>query len=206
MKKNITLFLLLTSIMTFAQVRMTGINISSVNSSAFIDGSSNPSNNSSVGTGKGLVFPRIDLSTFTFVSGTTGISNNFPTRYDGMIVYNTKDGGTANVGATEGLLKSGFWFYENKTASLTGGTWKQLSPTPSSTTIKGLVNCTGTITQTIAEASITATSSIYVTYEDTTGDIIYTSIKNRVAGTGFTVQFGAVPSTAAKINYIIVNN
>jgi hypothetical protein len=69
---------------------------------------------------------------------------------------------------------------------------------------KGLVSCAGTLTQVIADANVSATSSIFVSYEDTTGDIIYTSIKSRVAGTGFTVQFGALPSTSAKINYIIV--
>lgn len=77
------------------------------------------------------------------------------------------------------------------------GTW-------GSPAIKGLVNCDGTITQTIANTNITATSSIYVSYEDASGDIIFTSIKDRVIGTGFTVQFGAIPSTSAKINYIIV--
>lgn len=117
---------ILTGTVSLAQIRMTGTNVSSVNSSAFIDGSSNTSNNSTVGTGKGLVFPRVDLSTFAFVSGTTGISNNFPSRYDGMIVYNTKDGGAANAGLTSGVLAPGFWFYENKSSSLTGGTWKPL--------------------------------------------------------------------------------
>ena len=77
------------------------------------------------------------------------------------------------------------------------GTW-------SNPAVKGLVNCEGSLTQTINDTNVTATSSIYVSYEDTTGDIIYTSIKNRVVGTGFTVQFGAIPSTSAKINYIIV--
>ena len=108
-----------------AQVRMTVSAISSVNSSAFIDASSNTINNGTVGVGKGLVFPRVDLSTFAFV-GTGGVPNNFPSRFDGMIVYNTKDGGTANAGSTQGTLSPGFWFYENKSTTVAGGTWKPL--------------------------------------------------------------------------------
>lgn len=117
---------LLVTCIASSQVRMTGTTISSSNGSAFIDASSNNTNNVSVGTGKGLVFPRVDLSTFTFVGATPTIASNFPTRFDGMIVYNTKDGGAANAGLTNGVLAPGFWFYENKSTSLTGGTWKPL--------------------------------------------------------------------------------
>lgn len=70
--------------------------------------------------------------------------------------------------------------------------------------VKGLVTCAGTISQTIADANVTAFSTIHVSYEDASGDIIYTTIKDRVAGVGFTVQFGALPPTSARINYIIV--
>lgn len=127
MKKIFYILVLLTFIHSSAQVRMTGTAINSVNSSAFIDASSNTTNNGTVGAGKGLVFPRVDLSTFSFV-GTAGVPNNFPNRFDGMIVYNTKEGGTALAGNTEGTLTSGFWFYENKsTTSVTGGTWKPVA-------------------------------------------------------------------------------
>jgi hypothetical protein len=126
MKKTIFIIALLSSVITFAQVRMTGTNISQSVSSAFIDASSNSTNNGTVGTGKGLVFPRLDLSTFTFVGATPTLPSNFPTRFDGMIVYNTKDGGAANVGTTDGVLVPGFWFYENKSATLTGGMWKRV--------------------------------------------------------------------------------
>jgi uncharacterized protein (TIGR02145 family) len=125
MKKIILISAILVSWFSSSQVRMTGIGISASNSSAFIDASSNTTNNGTVGNGKGLVFPRVDLSTFTFV-GSTGVPNNYPSRYDGMIVYNTKTGGTANVGTTVGTLAPGFWFYDNKSATTTGGTWKVL--------------------------------------------------------------------------------
>lgn len=196
----------------FSQVRAIGGTPAAVtNSSAFLDASSNSAYATSVNSGKGIVFPRVDLTTFNAFLGVSGSATSFRTRYDGFIVYNTATSGVAGVGATQGTLTPGFWYYENSTAdvgvgSISGGTWKPLTPASTSTTIKGLVDCVGTLTQTIANTNVTATSSIYVSYEDTTGDIIYTSIKNRVAGTGFTVQFGAIPSTAAKINYIIVNN
>jgi hypothetical protein len=113
--------------MTSAQVRFTSTANTAVSTaSAFLDASSNSTNNSSTSLGKGLVFPRVALGTFTFGSATTGIGNAFPSRYDGMIVYNTTDGGVANVGTTSGILAPGFWFYENKSATLTGGTWKPL--------------------------------------------------------------------------------
>lgn len=126
MKKIFLSIILLGVFSANSQVRLVNTSNTSVNSSAFIDASSQNTNNNSVGTGKGLVFPRVDLSTFLFVSGTTGVATNFPSRYDGMIVYNTKDGGAANAGLTSGVLAPGFWFYENKSSSLTGGTWKPL--------------------------------------------------------------------------------
>ena len=126
MKKIVTLSLLIISFIGFSQVRMTGASIAVSTSSAFIDASSNGTNNSSTTRGKGLVFPRVDLTTFTLTPTIVGTPTNFPSRFDGMIVYNTASSGTAGVGTTEGTLSQGFWFYENKTTSLTGGTWKPL--------------------------------------------------------------------------------
>jgi hypothetical protein len=101
----------------------TGLN----DSPAFIDASSNPTVNGSANVGKGLIFPRVDLSAMTaFPSVTAGIPTSFPTRFDGMIVYNTATSGTVGVGSTEGTLSPGFWYYENKSATNTGGTWKPL--------------------------------------------------------------------------------
>lgn len=104
---------------------MTGTTLGGVNSSAFIDASSNTINNSSQGVGKGLVFPRVDLANFNFV-GTTGVPSNFPSRFDGMLVYNTADSGIAASGNTEGSLSPGFWYYNNTSTSSTGGTWRPL--------------------------------------------------------------------------------
>ena len=104
---------------------------SSGNSSAFLDASSHNTHNTTANIAKGLVFPRVDLTTFTFSpSAGVGLPSVFPTRFDGMIVYNTATSGVALQGDTEGELTAGFWFYENKTATLTGGIWKQLGSSP----------------------------------------------------------------------------
>ncbi|MCD9855155.1 tail fiber domain-containing protein [Epilithonimonas sp. JDS] len=117
------------------QVRIVNnaINLSTTNSPAFLDASSNTTVNLSNNIGKGLIFPRVDLSTLTsFPSVIVGIPNSFPTRFDGMIVYNTANSGTAGVGATLGTLTSGFWYYDNKSSTNTGGIWKSLTSSISS--------------------------------------------------------------------------
>lgn len=127
LKNSILIVLLATAGISYGQVRISNsiLNSSATNSSAFIDASSNATYNGSTNIGKGLLYPRVDLSTFTAFGGTpTGIPASYPTRYDGFVVYNTKVGGVASVGLTAGELTQGFWFYENKTTNLTGGTWK----------------------------------------------------------------------------------
>jgi len=127
--KYITLLLLTTlASYSYAQVRVSNYTsvTNATNGPAFIDASSSPGYNGTPNLGKGLLFPRVDLSAFTFPSITTGIATNYPTRCDGMIVYNTKEGGIAGAGATEGELTPGFWYYENKSSTLTGGTWRPL--------------------------------------------------------------------------------
>ena len=131
MKKVIILvYILCAGVWTIhAQVRIvnsanqTGL----TNSPAFIDASSNPAVNNSENVGKGLIFPRVDLSALTaFPSVSAGLPTSFPSRFDGMIVYNISTSGTAGVGSTEGTLSPGFWYYENKSSTNDGGTWKPL--------------------------------------------------------------------------------
>lgn len=133
MKKNLLLPAVLFLMgATHAQIRTANAatNVSVSNSPAFIDASSNTTVNGSTNIGKGLLFPRVDLSAMTAFPGVTaGIANSFPTRFDGMIVYNTATSGTAGIGATSGTLSPGFWYYENKSSTNTGGTWKALGGT-----------------------------------------------------------------------------
>lgn len=126
----ITGWMCMIAILSQAQIRVLNIadNQALANSPAFVDASSNVTANTNQSWGKGLVFPRVDLSTFTLpaITGGYGRTNNFPTYLDGMIVYNTNTGGTAGVGSTDGTLTPGYWYYENKSGSETGGTWKAL--------------------------------------------------------------------------------
>ena len=135
MKKIIILvFFITVGLLANAQIRIVNdVNNSPVaNSPAFIDASSNNTVNISPNVGKGLLFPRTDLSLLTSLSNVlSGNVASFPTRFDGMIVYNIKEGGTAGVGATEGTLTRGFWYYDNPTGgvaptTLTTGTWRPL--------------------------------------------------------------------------------
>lgn len=129
------LLVLLTAVSSYSHAQLRVSNFTSfgstANGSAFLDASSNDPYNVTANIGKGLVFPQVDLSTFTFspASGFTP-TNNYPTRFDGMIVYNTKEGGTALSGsATQGTLTRGFWYYDNRApyaANANGGTWRPL--------------------------------------------------------------------------------
>lgn len=137
MKKNkntILKTLFITGILTlgnysYAQVRIANstANQSASNSSAFIDASSNTTYNASSNVGKGLLFPRTDLTLFTAFGGTPiGAGTSYPNYYDGFVVYNTASSGQAGIGATDGTLTPGYWFYENKSGTTNGGTWKPI--------------------------------------------------------------------------------
>jgi hypothetical protein len=92
------------------------------NSSAFIDASSSSYSNSTTNLGKGLAFPRVSLTTFVgFGIAFSGGNNNFPSRYDGMLVYNTATG-LSGIGSVP--VKPGFYYYRNtSTTNNNSGTW-----------------------------------------------------------------------------------
>lgn len=118
----------LVSTIAFSQVRNneTPTNRSINGTSAFMDASSYSTWNNSTNQGKGLVFPRTDLTTMLeLIAPVNGRATAFPTRLDGMIVYNTGSGAT-KTGATSVNVTPGFYYYENKSNTLNGGTWKPL--------------------------------------------------------------------------------
>ena len=173
-KLLISIPLLLFATFCFAQVRIVNNtrNNAAANSSAFIDASSNLGNNNNATRGKGILFPRTNLQIFNNFGGAPiGIPNSYPTRYDGLIVYNTATSGEAGVGNTEGTLSEGYWFYENKTNSTNGGTWKPLgsaeSPkihvTENTPTETNLVTVDTTVEKVI---SITGTADGITTHMD----------------------------------------
>ena len=126
MKKMIMIFILVFSFAVVkGQIRLnvgTGGTVSST--SAFLDASSYSTWNNSTSNGKGLVFPQVDLTTFNeIMAPVSGIPSSFPTRFDGMLVYNSTSG-TAAIGAT--AVIPGFYYYKNTSSSLNGGTWVRL--------------------------------------------------------------------------------
>jgi|UPI00068DEC74 hypothetical protein len=109
-----------------AQLRTNGFASGNIQGqSAFMDASGATNGFSDVANtndGKGLVFPRTNLTNFTFAS-TVGDEDNFPTAYDGMIVYNTTAGNTPATGSGIGnqAVTPGFYYFSNPTAGPTNG-------------------------------------------------------------------------------------
>jgi uncharacterized protein (TIGR02145 family) len=159
------------------------------NSSAFIDASSNITVNNSKFTGKGLLFPRTDLAGIDFFGGTPiGSPNSYPTFYDGMIVYNTANGGVAGVGSTEGTLCRGFWFYDNPTTSINGGTWRPLKTVCSITSLDcNTIARTGTLTDGAGASGVSFT----ITYNGGNGSSYGAQSVPSMGVTGLTAELAA---------------
>jgi hypothetical protein len=88
----------------------------------FFDAATNFNDANSIG--KGLGFPRTDLTTWTFdVSALDGI--NFPTAFDGMVVYNTASGNTILGQGIVTTVKPGFYYFSNLSGSndIASGQW-----------------------------------------------------------------------------------
>ncbi|MGH1519216.1 hypothetical protein [Chryseobacterium sp. JK1] len=175
--------------LTFAQVRIVNntSNTAVNNMSAFIDASSNSTANGTSNVGKGLIFPRTDLTTFTAFSGApAGIATSFPTRFDGMVVYNTATSGVAGVGTTQGTLSPGYWYYDNKSTTVAGGTWKPLAT--AAVDPKVTIGTTETATNTIITTP-TGTKQLYTIKGTFTASGTSTAV-NIPAPTGMTTMYG----------------
>ncbi|SDQ73073.1 hypothetical protein SAMN05421664_2363 [Chryseobacterium soldanellicola] len=129
MKKIVLLSILcfLSSNVYYSQIATNQATVATItDENPFLDASSNfdQSANSSNTVGKGLVYPRTDLTTWVFKTDIIdGI--NFPTGFDGMIVYNTGTGNTLTGTDNPTVVSSvapGFYYFSNPIAagSVTG--------------------------------------------------------------------------------------
>jgi hypothetical protein len=78
--------------------------------------------------GKGLVFPRTDLTQWLFKTDSFDGFSVFPTAFDGMIVYNTGTGSTLSGQGTVVSVTPGFYYFYNPTGTddVTTGVWKPM--------------------------------------------------------------------------------
>lgn len=113
-----TVVLILSATAAHSQVKVqSDVQSSIVNQNAFLDASSytNYANN----LGKGFNFPRTDLTTWEFITDQLGGFANFPTAFDGMVVYNTGTGTTiddATKGGKKVAVEPGFYYFANPEA------------------------------------------------------------------------------------------
>ncbi|MCK0205574.1 hypothetical protein [Ornithobacterium rhinotracheale] len=128
--KKYTLLLLVVGTFSYAQIKLNQAPTLDKSSNAFLDASENTEGKPNIG--RGLLFPQTDLSKFTLdVASADGI--NYPTYFDGMIVYNTQEGGRTNDPSlavqTENLTK-GFYYFSNpkgkNNQSISEGKWVKL--------------------------------------------------------------------------------
>ena len=128
----LSIAVMLFSVTAVAQIRTFNSPNNAVagNSSAFIDASSNVGANNSASLGKGILFPKTDLTIFSaFLSvGTLGLNNNYRNYFDGMIVFNTATG-QSSIGDVS--VEPGFYYYSNPgqnfpTGNVNAGSWKPL--------------------------------------------------------------------------------
>lgn len=131
------------------------------NSNVFLDASTSYSTGANdETTGKGLVFPDVDLTKFKFdlayADGTT-----FPTYFDGMVVYNTGSGETGEDLATQGIkvkVTPGFYYFSNPEGkndqNIEKGKWVRIgggSSNSDAEIVKGTFTNPGTNTVKIAK-------------------------------------------------------
>lgn len=145
MKKIVlfSIFCFLSSNLSHAQIATNQQPVSTVtDENVFLDASSNfdPSANSSNTNGKGLVYPRTNLTTWVFkTDNVDGI--NFPTGFDGMIVYNTGTGNTltgTNNPTVASAVTPGFYYFSNPivagtatgSAAVSTGRWLPIGSSP----------------------------------------------------------------------------
>ena len=119
MEKKILLIIAL-SVFSFSSAQIkTSAAVDAVNAgeNAFLDASSfTPSTGGwTESESKGLIFPQVNLTQFRFNTALfDGTTDNYPTAFDGMIVYNVGTGNTADPAlSTQSEVEPGFYYFHN---------------------------------------------------------------------------------------------
>ena len=218
--KAFSLALALFSGVANAQIKTNnGISATIANESVFLDASSFPVGTSS---GKGLNFPRTNLTTFTFTTATTS-ALKFPTAYDGLVVYNTATGTT--ITGTPVAVTPGFYYFKNTgaTTNSTTGVWTAIggsskvdiatAETATNTSIAGatVYAIKGSFTATANNTAITLAAPTGITsmyritiYKD--GAVFGTSLYsyNKATGAAYTGSPGiSVVYPAGSYDYVL---
>ncbi|MEJ5050132.1 hypothetical protein WH221_09835 [Chryseobacterium culicis] len=184
MKKIIFALFVVSGTLASAQVLSNGAIANQFpNENVFLDASTN--NNATVNDGKGLLFPSTDLTQFTFKTGSLdGI--NFPSAYDGMVVYNTTTGNTVTGNGVVTAVVPGFYYFSNpgQSTSVATGRWVSIGGSP-----KVTVGTAETTTNTIINVSPGVDKQLFAIKGTFTASGTSTAV-NIPAPTGMTTMYG----------------
>ncbi|MBB6331476.1 hypothetical protein HNP24_002426 [Chryseobacterium sediminis] len=184
MKKIIFALFVVSGTLASAQVLSNGAIANQFpNENVFLDASTN--NNATVNDGKGLLFPSTDLTQFTFKTASLdGI--NFPSAYDGMVVYNTVTGNTVAGNGVVTAVVPGFYYFSNpgQTTSVATGRWVAVGGSS-----KVTVGTAETTTNTIINVSPGVDKQLYAIKGSFTASGTSTAV-NIPAPTGMTTMYG----------------
>ncbi|MGI9581178.1 hypothetical protein ACR1PO_08175 [Chryseobacterium sp. RRHN12] len=183
MKKIIFALFIASGTLVSAQVLSNGAIANQFpNENVFLDASTN--NNATVSDGKGLLFPSTDLTQFTFKTASLdGI--NFPSAYDGMVVYNTATGNTVTGNGVVTAVVPGFYYFSNpgQSTSVASGRW-----VPVGGTSKVTIGTAETTTNTIINTT-TGDKQLYAIKGTFTASGTSTAV-NIPAPTGMSAMYG----------------
>lgn len=146
--------------------------------------------------GKGLNFPRTDLTTWKFNLEDLGKYQFFPTAYDGMIVYNIKTGKTGGDPATQGQqvnVEPGFYYFYNPNATedtndVSAGRWVRIgggNASLSSNIVRGTFDHKGGNSAVLDNNMPTDIKSIVSVKIARTNDIVNNKLEGGVMATTF---------------------
>jgi hypothetical protein len=207
MKKFILIIIIFVANYGFSQMRSNGTIPSTINGqSPFLDASATPFS-SSANSGKGIAFPRTDLTAFTF-NPANGNAFGYPTGFDGFIVYNTTTGNTPATGSGIGnqAVTPGFYYFENtsSTGTTATGEWLPLGGGGGATagTITAL-DCSPFSGTAIQNESFFVSTSVSYTGGDEGS--YFGAVINSTGVTGLTASYagGTFATAGGSINMII---